>query len=82
MSPTRVLFLAQPFDVDPDFAEQPERHVAEARVLEEDAAADGEIALAGVMELVALGVSAEVIVVVENEDARVLVGRAIEVGRR
>jgi len=77
-----VLVPAQPFDVDSELIEQRERQVVVGSVLEIDAAANGEIALAAVMELVALGVPAEVVVVAENEDARVLVGRAVEVGRR
>ena len=41
-----------------------------------------QMQLAAQVELVALGVAAEVVVVVQDEDPRVWLGRPIEVGRR
>ncbi len=77
-----VLVLAQPLDIDADLAEQSQRYIAVVRVLEKYAAAEREVALAGVLELISFGAPAEIIVVVENQDARVLVRSAIEMGRR
>ena len=68
--PVEAVVLAQSRDVDAELVDEFPGHLAVERVLHVDGAAPGEPHRTALVELIALGVAAEVVVVVEDQDPR------------
>ena len=68
--PVELVVLAQARDVDAELADQPVHNLAELGVFQVDGPAPGEAHRPALVELVALRVAAEVVVVVEDQDPR------------
>ena len=81
--PVEIEALEQARDVDAEITQEPVRHVAVQPVFHVHGTAPGKAHRPALVELVALGVTAEVVVVVEDEDPRLrAVQLAMEVRRR